>query len=141
MHDAVKTVVLSLAFVVGLATFAVTADKRATGVSRQLVGAAALANVPGHNLTAVTVELAPGVTIPPHQHAGFVFVYVLEGTVRSQLDRAPAVEYRTGESWMEPPGTVHALTQNPSATDKAKILAVFVAKEGAELTTMGKTAK
>lgn len=141
MHCAIKTSIVSLMFVVGLTAFSVTADERAAGVSPQVVGAASLENVPGHDLTAVAVELAPGTTVPSHKHAGFVFIYVLEGTVRSQLDSAEAVEYTTGESWMEPPGTVHTLTQNPSATDKAKILAVFVAKEGAKLTTMGKTSK
>ncbi len=124
MPCTMKAIVLSLMLVSGLATFAVTAEKPASGVSQQVVGAAALANVPGHELTAVTVELAPGITVPSHTHAGFVFVYVLEGTVRSQLDRAPAVEFRSGESWMEPPGTVHTQIQNPSSTEKAKILAV-----------------
>lgn len=137
MNDTVKTRLLLLTLVTSLAAFPVSADERPTGVSIQVAGTAALANVPGHNLTAVIVELAPGITVPSHQHAGFVFVYVLEGTVRSQLNNDPAAEFRTGQSWMEPPGTVHALTHNPSATEKAKILAVFVAKEGAQLTTMG----
>ena len=137
MNDTVKTTILVMTLVTSLAAFTVSADERPAGVNTEMVGAAALANVPGHHLTAVIVELAPGITVPSHQHAGFVFVYVLEGTVRSQLNRDPAVEFKAGQSWMEPPGTVHALTQNPSATEKAKILAVFVAKEGAQLTTMG----
>ena len=105
------------------------------GVERQVVTAAALPNLPGHSLTAVTVELAPGVTVPAHRHEGFVFVYVLEGTVRSQLDDGPVLDYAAGKSWVEPPGTLHSLTQNPSTTETAKVLAVFVAKDGARLTT------
>ncbi len=119
-----------------LASVAMSAEP-STGVSRQMVGAEALPNVPGHNLTAVTVELLPGTSIPSHVHDGFVFVYVLEGTVRSQLDAAEAIDYHAGDSWAEPPGTIHSLTQNPSETGVAKILAIFVAREGAQLTTSG----
>lgn len=137
MYDKVKTTSVLLTLFAGLATFVVTADEPSAGISRQLAGLSTLANVPGHTLTAVVVELAPGVTAPSHTHAGFVFVYVLEGTVRSQLNSAATVEFTTGESWTEPPGTVHSLTHNPSATDKAKLLAVFVAKDGAELTNYG----
>lgn len=133
------TLLSALAFA-SLAGFAAHADPQGTdpqspGVERQVVTAAALPNLPGHSLTAVTVELAPGVTVPAHRHEGFVFVYVLEGTVRSQLDDGAALDYAAGTSWVEPPGTLHSLTQNPSQTESAKVLAVFVAKDGARLTT------
>ncbi len=105
-------------------------------ISREMLEAEVLANVPGHKLTAVTVEIAPGVGSPSHRHAGFVFVYVLEGTVESQLNDGEIVTYKAGESWVEPPGTLHAHSKNPSKTETAKILAVFVAKDGAQLTTM-----
>lgn len=105
------------------------------GISRDLISSSPLSNIPGNNLTAVTVQLAPGASSPAHRHAGFVFVYVLEGTVRSQLDNADIIDYKKGESWIEPPGTLHSLTLNPSKTENAKVLAVFVAKEGAKLTT------
>ena len=137
MYDRVKTTSLLLTLVAGLATFAVAADKPPAGISHQPVNVSALANVPGHNLTAVVVELAPGTTVPSHTHAGFVFAYVLEGTVRSQLNSAAAMEFTAGESWTEPAGTVHSLTHNPSATDRVKLLAVFVAKDGAKLTNFG----
>ena len=66
-----------------------------------------------------------------------MFAYVLSGTVRSQLNRGAVVDYRTGQSWVEPPGTEHTLTANPSRTDPASLLAVFVAPTGANLTTFG----
>jgi quercetin dioxygenase-like cupin family protein len=43
--------------------------------------------------------------------------------------------YRAGASFFEPPGAVHLLAENMSATESARILAVFVADEGATLTT------
>lgn len=129
----------SLALVAGLFTFPATIGAQPEGLTRHMVGAAALPNVPGHNLTAVSVELAPGTTVPAHKHAGFVFVYVLEGTVRSQLDDAEPVDFKTGESWMETPGVTHTLTQNPSDTEIARVLAVFVAETDAKLTTFPAT--
>ena len=90
-----------------------------------------------YSLTAVVVQLAPGARVPSHHHAGFVFAYVLSGTVRSQLNDGPAVDYRIGQSWVEPPGTHHSLTANPSEIDTASLLAVFVASSGAKLTTIG----
>ena len=73
------------------------------------------------------------------RHAGFVFVYVLQGTVESQLNSGDIVTYKVGESWVEPPGTLHSHAKNPSETEVAKILAVFIAKEDAQLTTIEKT--
>ena len=62
---------------------------------------------------------------------------MLEGTVRSQLDRDKAIDYKAGESWIEPPGALHTLTQNMSKTETLKLLAVFIAKKDAKLTTSG----
>jgi len=102
----------------------------------KVVSTQKLANVPGQTLTAVTVDVPPGDVSPPHHHAGFVFVYVLEGSVDSKLNDEPSKHYTTGETWVEPPGTLHASMSNPSKTKPARILAVFVAPDGAELTTM-----
>jgi len=68
-----------------------------------------------HNLTAVVVAFEPRVSAPSHTHGGFVFVYVLEGTVRSQLDNGEVQDFKKGDSWIEPPGTIHSETHNPSA--------------------------
>lgn len=106
-------------------------------ISRALTAQSELPNVPGHALTAVTVTLAPGAAAAPHSHDAFVFVYVLEGAVRSQLDDEDPRDFSSGESWIEPPGVLHTLTQNLSETRPAKLLAVFVAKSGASLTTSG----
>lgn len=137
MYNKIPTTRLVLMFVAALTSLAAAADDRSTGSKNELVSVSPLANVPGHNLTAVSVELAPGVTSPSHTHAGFVFVYVLEGTVRSQLNQGEAVDYVVGQSWVEPPGTIHSLTQNPSLTEVTKFLAVFIAKDGAKLTHVG----
>jgi len=103
------------------------------GITHQLITAQKLPNAPGQSLTAVRVDIAPGGLSPSHRHPGFVLAYVLAGTVRSQLGDGPAIDYHAGQSWVEPPGTLHRLTQNPSATEPASLLAVWVAEDGASL--------
>jgi quercetin dioxygenase-like cupin family protein len=96
-----------------------------------------LPNVPGKSLTAVVVDYAPGAASGSHHHAasGFIFAYVVSGAIRSQLEGQPAVVYQTGQSWSEPPGAHHVVSANASATEPARLLAVFVADDGAALTT------
>ena len=95
-----------------------------------------LPNVAGKTFTVVTVEFAPGARAAPHRHGqAFVYAYVLEGAVRSQLEGQPAQTYRAGQSWYEPPGSHHVLTENVSAGEPARLLVVFVADEGAKLKT------
>jgi quercetin dioxygenase-like cupin family protein len=100
-----------------------------------VVSSTALPNVPGNSITALTVDLPPGDVSPPHHHAGFVFVYVLAGSVESQLNADPPHTFKVGDTWVEPPGTLHTRIVNPSKSDAARILAVFVAPTGAQLTT------
>jgi quercetin dioxygenase-like cupin family protein len=93
-----------------------------------------LPNVQGKTFTSVIVNLPPGVSAAPHRHGdAFLYAYVLEGTVRSQLEGEPVGTFRTGENWVEPPGVHHVLTENPSSTEPARLLVVFVADTGAAL--------
>jgi quercetin dioxygenase-like cupin family protein len=101
----------------------------------QPVSSDALPHVQGKRITTMVVEFPPAGLSPPHHHAGSVTVYVLSGVIRSQLQGQPPIVYRAGESFFEPPGAVHLLAENMSATEPARILAVFVADEGATLTT------
>ena len=101
----------------------------------QPVSSDALPHVQGKRITTMVVEFPPNGFSPPHHHGGSVTVYVLAGVIRSQLQGQPPVVYRAGESFFEPPGAVHLLAENMSASEPARILAVFVADEGATLTT------
>ena len=95
-----------------------------------------LPNVPGKSLTAVLVTYAPGGKSVKHHHAGSVFVFVLSGAVRSESSATGSVKvYKAGESFFEPPGSEHLVSENTSATEPASLLAVFVADDGAQLTT------
>jgi quercetin dioxygenase-like cupin family protein len=101
----------------------------------QPVSSDALPHVQGKRITTMVVEFPPNGFSPPHHHGGSVTVYVLSGVIRSQLQGQPPIVYRAGESFFEPPGAVHLLAENMSASEPARILAVFVADEGATLTT------
>ncbi len=95
-----------------------------------------LPNVPGQALTAIVVDYPPGGRSQKHHHAGSVFAYVLSGAIRSENSATgPAKIYKAGESFFEPPGSEHLVSENASASEPASLLAVFVADEGATLKT------
>jgi quercetin dioxygenase-like cupin family protein len=97
----------------------------------------ALPNLSGQALTAAEVEIAPGATPAPHHHAASVYAYVLSGTIRLGLKgEAPCLD-DAGESFFESPGSTHAVSDNPSKTKPAHLLAVFVAPTDATLTMPG----
>jgi quercetin dioxygenase-like cupin family protein len=98
-----------------------------------------LANVPGKKLTAIVVNYAPGGKSGAHRHAGSVFAYVLSGAIRSENSATgPVKVYKTGESFFEPAGSRHLVSENASSKEPASLLAVFVADDGARLTTFDK---
>jgi quercetin dioxygenase-like cupin family protein len=102
----------------------------------KLIRTEKLANVPGQTLTVVTVNYPPGGRSRRHHHAGSVFAYVLSGEIRSENSATGAVKlYKAGESFFEPPGSTHLISENASAAKPASLLAVFIADDGAQLTT------
>jgi quercetin dioxygenase-like cupin family protein len=108
------------------------------GAEVKPVRAEKLPNVPGKTLTAIMVSYAPGGKSAAHRHAGSVFAYVLTGAIRSENSATgPAKVYKAGESFWEPAGSRHLVSENASATEPASLLAVFVADDGAKLTTFG----
>jgi quercetin dioxygenase-like cupin family protein len=98
----------------------------------------ALPNVPGKRVTIVRVFYGPGGFTPPHRHAGSVTAYITKGEIRSQLSGGPVETFKVGQSFFEPPGSTHLVSANASNTEPAELIAVFVADEGAELTTVVK---
>jgi quercetin dioxygenase-like cupin family protein len=111
----------------------------AEGDQVKVVRSEKLPNAPGKSLTAVVVTYAPGGKSSSHHHAGSVFAYVLSGEIRSENSvTGPARVYKAGESFFEPPGSEHLVSENASTTESASLLAVFVADDGAKLTTFGK---
>ncbi|BDC45043.1 cupin domain-containing protein [Paraburkholderia terrae] len=88
-----------------------------------------LPNAPGKSVTLARVDFPPNGYTPAHTHPGSVTAFVLKGTLRSQLEGFPVETYTVGQTWFEPPGTVHLFAENASATEPASILATFVADD------------
>lgn len=94
----------------------------------------ALPNAEGKTFTSQIVDFPPGAAAPPHRHGqAFVYAYVLAGAVRSQVDDQPATTYHQGENWFEKPGAHHVVAANPSTTERAKLLVVYVSTTGDSL--------
>jgi quercetin dioxygenase-like cupin family protein len=102
----------------------------------ELISSHALPDIPGKRVTIVRVTYGPGGFTPPHRHAGTVTAYITKGQIRSQLKGGPVEIFDVGQSFFEPPGAMHLVSANASNTDWAELIAVFVADEGAQLTTL-----
>ena len=61
--------------------------------------------------------------LPGHRHPGHMYVYVLEGEVRSKLDDQPAANFTAGQAWIEQPGQLHRI-HNMSSDRPARLLVV-----------------
>ena len=99
------------------------------------IGSYALPNVPGKRVTIVRVFYGPGGFTRPHKHSGSVTAYITKGEIRSQLGGGPVEVFKVGQTFFEPPGATHMISANASLTEPAELIAVFVADEGAQLTT------
>jgi len=102
----------------------------------EVVSSHALPDLPGKRVTVVRVTYGPGGFTPPHRHAGTVTAYITRGQIRSQLQGGPVEIFDVGQSFFEPPGAIHLVSANASNTEWAELIAVFVADDGAQLTTL-----
>jgi quercetin dioxygenase-like cupin family protein len=90
----------------------------------------ALANVPGKEVSMLTVDYAPGGADPVHRHNASAFVYVLEGSIVMQMKGDKEVTLRPGETFYEDPDGVHLVGRNASNTAPAKFLVFLVKDKG-----------
>jgi len=99
-----------------------------------------LPNVPGKTLTVVQVDYGPGGFSAPHRHpaSGFVYAYVLSGSIRSQVEGEPLGVFKAGQTWTEPPNAHHIVSANASKTEPARLIAYIIADDGVEVTVYDK---
>lgn len=110
----------------------------ALGETVKTVFERALPNVPGKSLVALEVTYTPGGKSPAHYHpkSSFIYAHVLSGAIRSQVGDEPVRVYQAGEGWFEDPDSHHKVSENASASEPAKLLAVFVVDPKDELLTL-----
>jgi quercetin dioxygenase-like cupin family protein len=89
-----------------------------------------LADMTGKEATVQTVDYAPGAASIPHLHPGSAFVYVLEGSVVTQVEGDSPMTYTKGQSWYESPKKPHVVSKNASKTEPAKLLVLLLSQEG-----------
>jgi quercetin dioxygenase-like cupin family protein len=94
-----------------------------------------LADVPGRELSMITVEYPPGSTDPVHTHHAQALVYVLEGSIVMQVRGGAPITLVPGQTFYEGPDDVHVVGRNASATAPAKFLVFLVKEKGAPILT------
>ena len=88
----------------------------------------AMDDVLGREMRIRLAERDPGNGSAPHRHpCCHTFGYVLEGTYEFKVDNEPVRQLKAGEVFYEPPNALHAVSRNPSATEKVKYLVIQVA--------------
>jgi len=93
----------------------------------------ALMNVPGKEVTMITVDYPPGGADPVHRHNASAFVYVLEGSIVMQMKGEKQVTLHPGETFYEDPEGVHLVGKNASDTKPAKFVVFLVKNKGAPI--------
>jgi quercetin dioxygenase-like cupin family protein len=88
------------------------------------------------SVTVLEITFEPGQKNLSHRHIGPVFGYVLEGEYEHALDDEPVKTYKAGETFYEPTGSLHRVAQNPSNTNKTRLLAVIVHPRDAKIITI-----
>ena len=78
-------------------------------------------------------------TVPPslvdtvsHRHDADLFGYIIEGSVEVGLDHKEPVVFKAGQMFHEERNVIHSLLRNPDKDTPAKVLLIFVIKEGRE---------
>jgi quercetin dioxygenase-like cupin family protein len=90
-----------------------------------------LKELPGKEVSMITVEYPPGGTDPIHRHDAHAFVYVLEGSIVMQVKGGNEVTLTPGQTFYEAPDDVHVVGRNASTTKTAKFLVFFIKGKGA----------
>src|SRR6218665_434885 len=94
-----------------------------------------LAGHPDQQVSITTVYYEPGGSTPSHTHHGPVYVYVAEGAVELQIEGGPLTTVKAGETFYEPPGSIHQVSRNASKTKPAKLVAFIIGKKDTSPTT------
>ncbi len=87
--------------------------------------------VPGREVIQVRVDLAPGVSFPPHRHPGEEIIYVIEGLWEYQVEGKPPMILKAGDVLFIPAGTIHA-AKNVGSGNGAE-LATYIVEKGKPL--------
>ena len=94
-------------------------------ISKELAGAS------GKDVLIYTVDFPPGYSSPVHRHNAQLFLYVLEGSIVTQVKGGKEITLTPGQIFFEDPNDIHTVSRNASSTQPAKFLVFMVKKKGA----------
>ncbi len=133
--DAVRAVGPLASTGIAILTFLAAAPLEARKESVTPLVAEVLPDGGGKRFTAVEVRFPPGARAAPHRHgSAFLYAYVLEGEIRSQIEGERLHTFHAGQSWIERPGAHHLVTENKSARP-ARLLVTFISQGSEPLKT------
>jgi quercetin dioxygenase-like cupin family protein len=127
-----------IAFVLALTVCSIPAFGSAdagTGTARTLM-TKDLPDFPGKEGMVEMVDFAPGEVSQPHRHNADLFVYVLEGSVVTQVKGDSPKTVHAGGVFYESPSDIHAVSRNASSTEPAKLLVFYVKAKGTPPTVL-----
>jgi quercetin dioxygenase-like cupin family protein len=97
-------------------------------IRRTLLRQAPVAGMPGWETRTYLIEYGPGVKAPVHHHSVVGLGYVLSGTMLSAFSGETPVEYKTGESFIDPAQQPHTVSQNASASEPLRALIAYTVR-------------
>ncbi|WP_028936417.1 cupin domain-containing protein [Pseudonocardia spinosispora] len=89
-----------------------------------------LPDLPGKEGMIEIVDFAPGEASQVHRHNCDLFVYVLEGSVVTQVQGGSLQTVDTGGVFYESPTDIHVVSRNASQTQPAKLAVFYVKAKG-----------
>ncbi len=92
-----------------------------------------LEGMAGQEANVVLFEVTPGWTIANHTHPGHIFVYMLQGSIKIEVEGQPAEVLAPGDVLYELPGP-NMVANNISSTKGARFLVFQVGEIGKPLT-------
>jgi quercetin dioxygenase-like cupin family protein len=138
MYKSFIRILVALGALIGCVTIvAQSPSVTASGAATPLL-TKALPDIPGKEVTMLTVSYPPGGASPAHRHNADVFVYVLEGAVVMQVAGGQELTLSAGQTFHELPTDIHSVSRNASMTAPAKILVFAIKAQGAPLTVPAK---
>ena len=131
-----KTLPLRLILLLALAgASALLAADQPAGFSRKILIEQDLAT-PGKRGAMALIEFGPGALAPKHTHPGEELLYVLEGTLRIEIDGQPARELKTGDTFIIPAAVPH--TGRNIGPGPAKLISSYFLTKGQPLASPAK---
>ncbi len=94
-----------------------------------------LAGIAGTEANVVLVAVGPGWTIGKHTHPSHIFVYMLQGSIKIEVEGEPTQILSPGDVVYELPGP-SMVANNVSSTEGARFLIFQVGDIGEPLTVM-----